>query len=104
MLTSKILKDLPRFEEHELRLNGKTIQVRITGTEDGPVLIMDHSTELEPHERESLQEELGHLSQDFRARRLWGRHTPKSSTWKSPNQTSSYQCRSSRTGSGYRRK
>jgi hypothetical protein len=84
MLRTSCLFDSPLREEHEIDVNGKVFRVEISQSKEGPVLaFQDDGIQLEPHEREFVIAELGQMSQDFRARRLWGSYTPiNAKPWK----------------------
>jgi hypothetical protein len=77
MLLSRPKFDSPDREEHELEVNGKRFLVEITREQGEPVFgFPGPQPDLAPHERDAVIQELGQLSQEFKARRVWGSYRP----------------------------
>lgn len=79
MISLHIIREEPRSEEWGLNLNGKSFELRIEKSPEGPVFsFRDEGVSLLPHEQEALFAEMQALKTSFEARRIFGTFVPAS--------------------------
>lgn len=79
MISLHIIREEPRSEEWGLNLNGKSFELRIEKSPEGPVFsFRDEGVSLLPHEQEALIAEMQALKTSFEARRIFGTFVPAS--------------------------
>lgn len=77
MVSLHIIQEEPRSEEWGLTVNGKSFELRIEKSPEGPVFsFRDEGVKLLPHEQEAVLAEMRDLKMSFEARRAFGTFVP----------------------------
>ena len=79
MISLHLIKEEPRSEEWGLSVNGKSFELRIEKSPEGPVFsFRDEGVSLLRHEQEAVLAEMRDLGTSFAARRAFGTFVPAS--------------------------
>jgi len=74
-----LIREEPRSEEWGVSVNGKSFELRIEKSPEGPVFsLRDEGLRLLPHEQEAVLAEMRDLGTSFAARRTFGTFVPAS--------------------------